>query len=770
MEKNRLKFTSLITSALLCAIMGSCISSPHSDEDSDSIIVLEDGWKFNTEDEFRWAEPDFDDSSWNNIMVDRFYELQGWRDYNGYSWYRLQFTLPSSLKEAGINNDSIRLFLGMIDDHDVTYLNGRIIGMDAKNVPAEFDTTGFSAPRPSLYNINRTYTLPVEDERLYWGQENLIAIRVYDPNFAGGIYGNIPPSISMFDLRDMLSFDLKSTPFQFSNEGLEKMVSLENTSAGKNFKGDLVIKVQSLVDGTFLFEETENIELKAGEISEHSFSFQMPANEPCMAFYSFVDAASQRKYEESQEVPYILTPEPSPLPRITGARIFGARPGNPLIYRISATGEKPVKFTSEGLPDGLKLDSNTGNITGSVTTPGTYITRVTAANHKGEASRSFKIVIGDQLALTPPMGWNSWNCWGLSVDDQKVRQVADDMISTGLADHGWTYINIDDGWEAPKRLADGSITPNEKFPDMKKLGDYIHEKGFKFGIYSGPGDKTCGGYLASYQHELQDAKTWASWGVDYIKYDWCTYTRISGPDPDIQTLKKPFALLESSLLQLNRDMVFCICPHGLNGARWEWCPEVGGNLWRNTFDITDDWASMTSNGFNQADCLPVSEPGHWNDPDMMLIGWVGWGPSLHPTQLTVNEQYTHVSLWCLLSAPLLLGTEIGRLDKFSLSLLSNDEVLDVDQDPLGKPAKCILKKDKVEIWAKELEDGSKVVGLFNRGRTTQKITLHWADLQIEGRNVVRDLWRQIDMGVFENSFEAEIFPHGVVLVKLMENE
>ncbi len=733
--------------------------------DASSIIVLEKGWKFSTGDDSKWADPAFNDSSWKPIMVDRYYEVQGWPDYNGFSWYRIKFKLPSSMKDAAYLKDSIQIFLGMIDDFDITYLNGKPIGMDAKNVPATQDTTGFTRLRTSLYDVNRKYKLAVNDDRIRWDQDNVIAVKVYDPHYAGGLNGPVSPYIGMIDLRDLVSFDVKSSPFKIVDGTFSKTFSLANITSKYNFSGNLSVKIKTIDKDDIVFEDSKNIELKAGEKVEIPFSFKSQADVPCMASFTFTESASNIKVEVLQEVPYILTPKAAETPRITGAKVFGVRPGSQFIFRVTATGNKPMTFAAEDLSKGLTLDTISGVISGTVNKVGVYNTSLTAKNDKGEVSRELKIVVGDQIALTPPMGWNSWNCWGLSVDDNKVRQAVDYMVTAGLADHGWTYINIDDGWEAPKRLADGRIVPNEKFPDMKNLSDYLHGKGFKFGVYSSPGPTTCGGFIGSYQHELQDAISWASWGVDYIKYDWCSYAEIAGKDNSLAMLQKPYRLLRKSLDKVNRDIVFSFCQYGM-GNVWEWGGEIGGNLWRTTGDIRDDWASMTGIGFNQAICSPFARPGNWNDPDMMVVGWVGWGPSLHPTNLTINEQYTHVSLWCLLSAPLLLGNDLSRLDAFTIGLLTNEEVLEIDQNPLGKQASPIFQQDEIEIWSKDLEDGSKAVGLFNLSRTTQKISLNWADLKVEGKQVVRDLWRQKDLGEFENKFESEVLTHGVVLVKV----
>jgi hypothetical protein len=423
-----------------------------------------------------------------------------------------------------------------------------------------------------------------------------------------------------------------------------------------------------------------------------------------------------------------------------------------------------MTFSAEGLPQGLTLCTQKGILSGVVADPGEYKVLLRAKNAKGEASRDLKIVIGDPIQLTPPMGWNSWNCWGLAVDDEKVRAAADAFESSGLADHGWTFINIDDGWEEPQRRTNGEIVTNRKFPDMKKTADYVHSKGLKFGIYSSPGPLTCGGYTGSYRHELQDAQSYAKWGIDYLKYDWCSYGNISKGETR-EELMKPYRVMRNALNKVSRDIVFSLCQYGM-GNVWEWGAEVGGNLWRTTGDITDTWKSMTDIGFDQTVQWKHAAPGHWNDPDMLVVGWVGWGPTLHPTQLTANEQYTHISLWCLLSAPLLLGCDLTRLDAFTLNLLTNDEVLAVNQDPLGAQARRIADTDSVQVWAKPLEDGSTAVGIFNLSLKDKKAGVSWADLGISGTQTVRDLWRQKDIGAFSDALEVDVFSHGVVLVSV----
>ncbi|HTK83204.1 MAG TPA: NPCBM/NEW2 domain-containing protein [Bacteroidota bacterium] len=491
---------------------------------------------------------------------------------------------------------------------------------------------------------------------------------------------------------------------------------------------------------------------------------------------------------------YILTPRPSDAPHINSAKIFGVRPGNPFLYTVAATGKRPMTFDADKLPAGLTLDAPTGRITGVLNQRGEYNVTLKARNASGEGQQRLRISVGDTICLTPPMGWNSWNCWACAVDDQKVRVSADAMVASGLADHGWTYINIDDCWETKPdakeenlkgeaRDGAGMINTNKKFPDMKALSEYVHNKGLKLGIYSGPGPKTCAGFTASYQYETQDARRYADWGIDYLKYDWCSYDGIA-KDRSLPELKKPYSVMRTALDTVRRDIVYSLCQYGM-GNVWEWGAEVGGNCWRTTGDITDTWASMSAIGFKQTGHELYAGRGHWNDPDMLVVGLVGWGPQLHPTHLTPDEQYTHISLWSLLSAPLLIGCDLSKLDEFTLNLLTNDEVIAINQDPLGRQAHRVLNNDGTQIWAKELEDGSLAVGLFfvdDRERTTPSdyfnwemkdkatMTLHASDLGFRGKFKVRDVWRQKDIGVFEGQYQADIPYHGVKLLLVTEEK
>ena len=493
--------------------------------------------------------------------------------------------------------------------------------------------------------------------------------------------------------------------------------------------------------------------------------------------------------------PGILTPPPNPTPRINGPSIFGARPGSPFLYTVPATGTRPMTYAADGLPPGLALDSATGRITGSLTQPGEYRVTLHATNALGKADKPFRIVIGDTIALTPPMGWSSWNCLGDSVSQAKVLETAHAIVDKGLNQHGWTYVNIDDGWQGPRGGPHNALQPNPKFPDMKGLVDQVHGMGLKFGIYSTPWALSYAGYAGSgctnasgiydwiadgnhndnfkqqWKHTAKtddkkkqakdklpvisfaanDAAQWADWGVDYLKYDWYL-NDVTATDT-----------MSTALRKSGRDVVFSLS----NSAPFEYAADWArlANCWRTTGDIEDSWKSVSKIGFNQAKWAPFAGPGHWNDPDMLIAGTVGWGKP-KPTTLTHDEQYTHISLWCLLSAPLLVGCDLAKLDDFTVNLLSNDEVLDVDQDALGKEATPVYQDKEYAIYMKPMEDGSCAVGLFNLSGKPQKIETKWSDLKLDGPQRVRDLWRQKDAGVFANGFSSEVGPHGVMLIRV----
>src|SRR5436305_10946221 len=333
----------------------------------------------------------------------------------------------------------------------------------------------------------------------------------------------------------------------------------------------------------------------------------------------------------------------------------------------------------------------------------------------------------NSLAKTPPMGWNSWNKFAGRVDDATVRKIADAMASNGMKEAGYVYINIDDTWEGEKRDANGNITTNKKFPDMKALADYVHSKGLKLGIYSSPGPNTCAGYEGSYGHEEQDAKTFAAWGIDYLKYDWCGARNIYTE----QEMQPIYQKMGDALQASGRPIVYSLCQYGRLDV-WKWGPEVGGNTSRTTGDIRDTWESMSKIGFAQDALAPYAAPGHWNDPDMLEIGNGG---------MNDDEYRTQMSLWSILAAPLLAGNDLRGMSPVILEILTNGEVTEVNQDKAGKQGRRIAKSGDQEVWAKALLDGGQAIGLFNRGGAPAKITVKWTDLGMKSAPAsARDLW------------------------------
>ncbi len=354
-----------------------------------------------------------------------------------------------------------------------------------------------------------------------------------------------------------------------------------------------------------------------------------------------------------------------------------------------------------------------------------------------------------QLALTPPMGWNSWNHFGCKISAAIIRKEADAMVSSGMKAAGYEYVNIDDCWEG-KRDAKGFIHPNSKFPDMKALADFVHSKGLKLGIYSSPGPRTCGHNPGSYQHEKQDAETFARWGIDYLKYDWCSAGYVYQPDQREAVFRK----MHEALVSTGRPIVYSI--HG-RGKVWTWGQAVGANLWRTTADIHDNYNRMIAIGFGQSGLAKFAGPGHWNDPDMLEIGNGG---------MTNGEYRVHMSLWCLLAAPLIAGNDLTHMTPETLAILTNPEVIAVDQDPLGVEGHRVWEQGPLEIWMKPLADGSKAVGLFNREQSTIKITVKFSQIGVGKQATVRNLWTQKDLGAFTGGFSAEVHQLGVVLVRI----
>jgi alpha-galactosidase len=479
----------------------------------------------------------------------------------------------------------------------------------------------------------------------------------------------------------------------------------------------------------------------------------------------------------------LLTPPPGAAPRINGPKVYGCGPGKPFLYRVPTTGERPLEFAAQGLPSGLVLDAHSGIIRGTAPARGQYPVTLEAQNRHGRCRRLLKIVAGDLLALTPPMGWNHWYAHYNNVTDRMMRAAADAMLSSGMADVGYQYVNIDDCWmnaaadarhnRDPKRVgplrgAQGQILPNAYFPDMKALADYIHAAGLKAGLYTSPGPLTCAGFSGSYQHEAQDARQFAAWGFDFLKYDWCSYGTIARGDQSRAALEKPYRLMGGLLRQQDRDMVFNLCQYGM-GDVWEWGAEVGGHSWRTAGDLGFELNRIFEVALKNAEHGRWSKPGAWNDPDYLQIGYVGSAHGMgapKPCPLTPTEQYAFMSLWSLMASPLFYSGDMSRLDPLTLNVLCNPEVIAVDQDPLGKSAEVRRLGDDAFLMIKPLEDGSLAVGLCNRGEVPAMLTARWSDLGLSGKQVVRDLWRQKDLGTFAEQLSTSVGRRGVLLLRV----
>jgi alpha-galactosidase len=378
------------------------------------------------------------------------------------------------------------------------------------------------------------------------------------------------------------------------------------------------------------------------------------------------------------------------------------------------------------------------------------------------------------------MGWNSWNYFAGKIDAKTVRAIADAMVSSGMKAAGYTYINIDDTWEGG-RDAQGNIQTNDKFPDMKALADYVHSKGLKLGIYSSPGPKTCAGYAGSYGHEQQDAETYAKWGIDYLKYDYCSASKQIGwkKDPMIESYRK----MADALKATGRPIVFSLCQYGGFDV-WQWGASVGGNLWRTTGDINDSWARMAHLGFDlQLGLDRYAGPGHWNDPDMLEIG---------NGHMTPDEYRTHMSLWAILAAPLLAGNDLRHMSKQTAAILENRDVIAVDQDRLGREGYPIARykdgqpidlkiavpmnrrtdddavgdSNDQEVWIRPLSHNQVAVGLFNRSSEPAKISVDWKQFGMSGRLHARDLWQHKNLGLIQDGYSATVPGHGVVMLRV----
>jgi alpha-galactosidase len=522
------------------------------------------------------------------------------------------------------------------------------------------------------------------------------------------------------------------------------------------------------------------------------------------------------KFENVKEMPqivlppmedqYLLTPPAPAKPRINGPKIFGVRPGNPVLFTIPTTGIRPIKFSINNMPEGLAVDAATGIITGSIQKAGEYKVTLVAENKEGRDEREFRFIVGDTIALTPPMGWNSWYRYLHEVSDSKMREAAKAMVDSGMINYGYTYVNIDDTWmiqptaddpillkgvadqnDMQRRVAgyklrsrceyayipnprdcNGMINANNKFPDMKGLADYVHSLGLKIGLYSSPGTLTCAGYIGSFQHEREDAERFAKWGFDFLKYDWCNYIA-SGPDTGaLSEMKKPWPIMGKALKAQKRDIVYSLCQYGMARV-WEWGAETDAQCWRTDTDLgwmvnaQSVYCNFTSVAFGQNGLESYAGPGNWNDPDYMVSFDLS---SSLKFRISPNEQYSMMSIWTLLNAPLFYSGNMEKLDAFTLNVMCNNEIIAVNQDPLGVQAHRVYLDDDSQIWVKNMEDGSIAVGLFNIGEWDMPIKASWSDLQIKGKYKVRDLWRQKDVGIFDENFEMTVPRHGAAVIQL----
>lgn len=428
-------------------------------------------------------------------------------------------------------------------------------------------------------------------------------------------------------------------------------------------------------------------------------------------------------------------------PHINSPRVIGNYPSTPFIFYIPTSGQRPIQWSAEKLPKGLELDSKTGIISGVVTSKGDYTVTFKAKNSLGVTEKQMVIRIGDELLLTPPMGWNSWNTFGRHLTEELILQTADAMIANGMRDLGYSYINIDDFWQLPERGADGHLQVDKtKFPHgIKYVADYLHERGFKLGIYSDAAEKTCGGVCGSYGYEETDAEDFASWGVDLLKYDYC-----NAPVDRVEAMER-YAKMGKALRATHRSIVYSVCEWGQREP-WKWAKKVGGHLWRISGDIGDIWyrdgdhIGGLRGIVNILDInAPLSEyaaPSGWNDPDMLVVGIDGKSKSIaYASEGCTHEQYkSHFALWCMMASPLLSGNDVRNMNDSTLNILLDADLIAINQDVLGRQAERSISSDHYDIWVKPLADGRKAVACFNRTKSPQTVLLNEktiADLSFE---------------------------------------
>lgn len=524
-----------------------------------------------------------------------------------------------------------------------------------------------------------------------------------------------------------------------------------------------------------------------------------PALLTCLVLYCAPLAAAET-YDARIGEKEILTPAPPAAPRINGPMIYGARPNKEFLYRIPCQGERPIRFDVQGLPDGLRLDAAKGILSGtSPSEKGTYAMTVTAHNARGAVHRRFAIVVGDKLALTPPVGWNSWGGHMLTVSDRVMRKAADVLVEKGLADVGFQYVSIDDCWmrmspgsyaaRRPGKIqqhagfdfdgmigeprdAQGNILPNRNFPDMKAMTDFIHAYGLKVGLYSSPGPYTCQNFAGSFGHERQDAEQYARWGFDLLKYDQCSggavLNKLKQERPGFKTpdFWKPMV---DAIRAQDRDILFNLCQYGRDEP-WTWAPSLGIQTWRTGGDLNHH----VENYFEQAlrlatELREYSKPGQWNDPDYLYIHKIrDHKRMVAPTveiPLNTNQRYQYVTLWAMISAPFFFSCDIDAIDEFTVRLLANADVVGVNQDRLGHVARVVRQSDGEVVMVKNMADGARAVAVFNPDPVKEaRITLGPDLLGDSAARTVYDAWRQRAAGDLEGGGTVRLSPNGVALL------
>ena len=708
--------------------------------------------KFKMGDDPSFSSVSLDASKWETLSVCKTWDAQGKHVDAATGWYRFHVLLTKSMIESSDMKEVVQFALGGIDDADETYLNGELIG---KTGQFPEDNGGYR----SQWSKPRVYNVKLDSKHIRWEQDNVLAVRCYSGGHPGGMFQR-PVIVKVPSRVDGLS--LSTTQPDANTMQVQVDSRYQST-----LSGTLTLKQVDTDNGEVL--STVSRKFTVSEKKPAKYLLPVDKSKRVKVVATFTEKKSGRSITSESVNKYILTPAAPAVPRFNTTELYGVRPGSPVIFRFGVSGDKPMKFSAENLPEGLALNPDNGALSGKIDKVGSYTFTVKARNAKGEAAQRFTLRVGSKIALTPPMGWNSWNCWGLSVTQDRVMSSAKALLEKGLADYGYAYINIDDAWEAAERNADGTIAVNEKFPDMKGLGDWLHSQGLKFGIYSSPGDRTCGGYLGSLDHEMQDAQTYNSWGIDYLKYDWCGYGRKHATEKDNQTVAsyvRPYLHMEECLRAQPRDIFYSLCQYGMADV-WKWGEAVDANSWRTTGDITDTWESMYDIGFRRnAPLFPYAQPGHWNDPDMLIVGKVGWSSNLRDSRLTPDEQYTHISLWTLMASNMLIGCDISQMDDFTVGLLCNNEVNAVNQDILGRQAERVVEDGSIHIFKRPLADGSYAVGIFNVGDEDVNIDLqrYLQQMGAQRLTAVRDLWRQKDLSATDLRYFLP--SHGVKYLKV----